>query len=188
MTLKYIDVFISILGKDIFSLKVKTTRKLKVLLTEDLIQVPKELIKINRDIVMTSDILFANKIPLFLTLRRKNLIYHGTPYCEQEIQNNIHRLQWRVHILQKEGIYDYESAKRWRVCTPAVNHHIAHARRTYHEPNKHQWTCPIDIAPNKSSQGKGKMHQTKPPFQQYPKTPPHSYRICLYKNARLLTI
>ena len=72
MTLKYIDVFISILGKDIFSLKVKTTRKLKVLLTEDLIQVPKELIKINRDIVMTSDILFANKIPLFLTLRRKN--------------------------------------------------------------------------------------------------------------------
>ena len=70
MTLKDIDITITICGKDIFSLKGNTTRKLKPPVTEDLIQVPKDLIQLHRYIVMTSDIFFANTILFFLNLSR----------------------------------------------------------------------------------------------------------------------
>ena len=53
MTLQDINVSIAIWGKEIFSIKGKTTRKKTVPVTEDLIQVPKELINLHRDIVMT---------------------------------------------------------------------------------------------------------------------------------------
>ena len=62
------DVAISILGKDIFALKSNTTRKKTIPVTEDLIQVPKDLIKLHRYIFMTSDIFFVNTIPFFITL------------------------------------------------------------------------------------------------------------------------
>ena len=74
MTVQDIDVTITIWGKDIFALKWKATRKKKIPVTEDLIQVPKELIKIHGDIVMTAEILFVNTIPLSLTLSR-NIVF-----------------------------------------------------------------------------------------------------------------
>ena len=71
MTVQDIDVDIAIWGNDIIYIKGKTTRKKKTPVTEDLIQVPKEVIKIHRDIIMTADILFVKKVPFFLTLGRK---------------------------------------------------------------------------------------------------------------------
>ena len=71
MTAQDIDVDIAIWGNDIIYIKGKTTRKKTIPVTEDLIQVPKEVIKIHRDIIMTADILFVKKIPFFLTLGRK---------------------------------------------------------------------------------------------------------------------
>ena len=71
MTVQYIYVAIAIWGKGIFDLKVKTTRKKTIPVTEDLIRVPKELIKIHMDIIMTADILFVKTMPFFLTLCRK---------------------------------------------------------------------------------------------------------------------
>ena len=74
MTLQDIDVAIAIWGKDIFSLRLNTTWKNTILVTEDLIQVPKDIIKPHRDIVMTEYIFFVNTIPLLLTLRRKSAL------------------------------------------------------------------------------------------------------------------
>ena len=48
-------------------------------MTEDLIQVPKELIKLHSYIIMTADILFVNAIPFFLILSRKfcfTMVHH----------------------------------------------------------------------------------------------------------------
>ena len=72
MKVQDIDISIEIWGKDIFTLKGKTISKKKIRLTEELIQAPKEIIKPHRDIVMTSEILFVNIIPFFLTFSRKN--------------------------------------------------------------------------------------------------------------------
>ena len=72
MTVQDIYVAIAIWGKDISSLKGKTTRKNTIPVAEDLIQVPKEIIKLHRYIIMTADILFVNTVPFFLILNRKN--------------------------------------------------------------------------------------------------------------------
>ena len=74
MTVQYIDVTIAIWGKDIFALKLKTVRKKKTPVTEDLIQAPNELIKLHRYIVVTEYIFFVKKIPLFLILSRNNAL------------------------------------------------------------------------------------------------------------------
>ena len=68
MKIQYKYVAITIWGKEIFAVKVKTTRNRTIPVTDDLIQVPKELIKLHRDIIMKSDILFLNTITFFLTL------------------------------------------------------------------------------------------------------------------------
>ena len=71
MTVQDIYADIAIWGKYIFALKGKTNRKKKISVAEDFIQVPKEIIKLHIYIIMTTDILFVNTIPLFLTLIRK---------------------------------------------------------------------------------------------------------------------
>ena len=70
VTAQDIDVSIAIWGKDIFFLKVNKTRKKTIPVTEDLTQVPKELIRLHRDIIMKAEILFVNTIKLFLNLSR----------------------------------------------------------------------------------------------------------------------
>ena len=70
MTVQDIYADIAIWGKYIFALKGKTKRKKKISVAEDLIQVPKEIIKLHKDTIMTADILFVNTIPFFLTLSR----------------------------------------------------------------------------------------------------------------------
>ena len=68
MKIQYKYVAITIWGKEIFAVKVNTTSNRTIPVTDDLIQVPKELIKLHRDIIMKSDILFLNTITFFLTL------------------------------------------------------------------------------------------------------------------------
>ena len=79
MTLQDIYFYIFIWGKDIFALNVKNTRKKTIPVTEDLIQVPKEIIKLHMDIFMIEDIFFVNTIPFFHTLSRNicfTMAYH----------------------------------------------------------------------------------------------------------------
>ena len=79
MTVQYIYVTIAIWGEDIFALKVKTTSKNTTLVTEELIKVPMDIMKLHRDFVMTSDIFFVYTIPFLLTLIRKicfTMVHH----------------------------------------------------------------------------------------------------------------
>ena len=73
MIVQDIYVTISILGNDIFSLKGKITSNKTILVIEGINQVPKELINLHKDIVITADIFFVNTIPFLLTLRRNVL-------------------------------------------------------------------------------------------------------------------
>jgi hypothetical protein len=58
------------LGKNIAALKGKTTRSKKHPVARDYVKVPKELLKIHKEVFLTTDIFFVNKIPFFLTLSR----------------------------------------------------------------------------------------------------------------------
>jgi hypothetical protein len=71
VNVQYIDVSLKIWGKNITALKGKTTRRKTNLVARDYVKVPKELLKIHKDVLMTTDIFFMNKIPFLLTLSCK---------------------------------------------------------------------------------------------------------------------
>ncbi len=66
-----IDVAAQVWGKDLDALKGKTTRSRPIHVAADFIKVPKELLKLHKEVYITADIFFVNKIPFFLTLSRR---------------------------------------------------------------------------------------------------------------------
>ena len=71
VTVQDAEVASKIWGKNIAALKGKTTRGKSIPVSSDFIKVPKELIKLHKDVYLTADIFFVNKIPFFLTHSRK---------------------------------------------------------------------------------------------------------------------
>ena len=57
-----------ILGKNVDALKGMTMRFKPEVVKRDLVRVPKDLMKLHKDIYLTEDIFLVNKIPFFLTL------------------------------------------------------------------------------------------------------------------------
>jgi hypothetical protein len=71
VTVQYIDVAQKIWGKNIAALKVKTTRSKSIRVARDYVKVPMELMKLHKEVFLTTYIFFVNKIPFLLTLSRK---------------------------------------------------------------------------------------------------------------------
>jgi hypothetical protein len=71
VTVQDIDVAQKIWGKNIAALKGKTTRSKSIPVARDYVKVPMELMKLHKEVFLTTDIFFVNKIPFFLTLNRK---------------------------------------------------------------------------------------------------------------------
>jgi hypothetical protein len=59
------------LGEYIAALKGKTTRSKSTPVARDFVKVPMEMMKLHKEVYLTMDIFFLNKIPFFLTLSRK---------------------------------------------------------------------------------------------------------------------
>jgi hypothetical protein len=70
VTIQHIDVATKILGKNIAALKGKTARSKTHPVARDYVKVPKELLKLHKEVFLTTDIFFVNNIPFFLTLSR----------------------------------------------------------------------------------------------------------------------
>ena len=58
-------------GPDVPSLKGKTTRKTPPAVRSDIVEIPVEIRQLHRNVTMSIDIFFVNKIPFFITLSRK---------------------------------------------------------------------------------------------------------------------
>jgi hypothetical protein len=71
VTIQDIDVAMKIWGKNIAALKGKTTRSKTHPVARDDVKVLKELLKLHKEVFMTTDIFFVNKIPFLLTLSRR---------------------------------------------------------------------------------------------------------------------
>jgi hypothetical protein len=71
VTIQDIDVATKIWGKNIAALKGKTTPSKRHPVSRDYVKVPNELLKLHKEVFLTTDIFFVNKIPFFLTLSRK---------------------------------------------------------------------------------------------------------------------
>jgi hypothetical protein len=63
MTIQDINVAMQIWGKNIDVLKGKTTQSKTHPVARDYVKVPKELLKLHKEVLMTTEIFFGNKIP-----------------------------------------------------------------------------------------------------------------------------
>ena len=71
VTVADVDAASKIWGKNIAALKGKTTRSKPSPVARDFVKIPKEILALHKEVFLTSDIFFVNKIPFFLTLSRK---------------------------------------------------------------------------------------------------------------------
>ena len=71
MTVEDVDVALNIWVKNIAALKGNTTRSKQNTVAREYVKIPMDLLKLHKEVLLTLDILFVNKIPLLLTLRRK---------------------------------------------------------------------------------------------------------------------
>ena len=72
MSVRNIDTALDIWGKDTSSLKGNTVRGNPTVVASDRIKIPKEIANLKKIVFLTADILFFNRIPLFIFLSRKN--------------------------------------------------------------------------------------------------------------------
>jgi hypothetical protein len=68
VTVKATNTALKIWGKNIAALKGKTTWSKPSPVARDFVRVPPELMKLHREVFLTINIFFINKIPFFLTL------------------------------------------------------------------------------------------------------------------------
>ena len=71
ITVQNIDDSTKIWGKDVPALKGKTVRKKPTHVAADFVKVPKAILKLHKDVYLTADIFFVNKVPFFIRLSRK---------------------------------------------------------------------------------------------------------------------
>jgi hypothetical protein len=106
VTVQDIDVGLKIWGKNIATLKGKTTRRETIPVARDYVKVPLELMKLHQEVFLTTDIFFVNKNPFFLTLSRNitfTAINHLADRTVPQIfkafkENNQYYLQRAFHI------------------------------------------------------------------------------------------
>ena len=71
MTEEDVGVTLKIWGKNIASLKVNTDRSKPNIVARDSVKITMDLLKLHKEVFLTLDIFFVNKIPFLLTLSRK---------------------------------------------------------------------------------------------------------------------
>jgi hypothetical protein len=71
VTVQDIDVARKIWGKNTAALKGKTTRSKSIPVARDYVKVPMEIMKLHKEVLLTTDILFVNNIHFFLSLSHK---------------------------------------------------------------------------------------------------------------------
>ena len=73
VTVQDINIATKVWGKDVAALKGKTTRCKPLPVATNLVKIPKELLKLHKEVFLMADIFFINKIPFFLML--SHMIY-----------------------------------------------------------------------------------------------------------------
>jgi hypothetical protein len=116
VTVQDIQVASKIWGKDIAALKGKTTRSKSTPVARDFVKVPKETMKLHKEVYLTMDIFFVNKIPFFLTLSRK--------ICFTAVNHLSSRSTRQIFEACKE-IYLYYLQRGFRITTVSADGEFA---------------------------------------------------------------
>jgi hypothetical protein len=116
VTVQYINVARKIWGKNIAALKGKTTRSKTIPVARDYFKVPMELMKLHKEVFLTTEIFFVNKIPFFLTLSRK--------ICFTEVNHLADRTVPQIFKAFKD-MYQYYLQRGFHIKTVQANGEFA---------------------------------------------------------------
>jgi hypothetical protein len=108
VTVDHVDTALKIWGKNVAALKGKTTRTKPDPVARDFVKVPVELLKLHKEVYITADLFFVNKIPFFLMLSRK--------ICFTAINHLADRTVPQIFKVFKE-IYQYYLQRGFRITT-----------------------------------------------------------------------
>ena len=108
VTVQDVDNAFKIWGKNIAALKGKTVRGKPMPVARDFVKVPTELMKLHKEVFLTCDIFFVNKIPFFLTLSRK--------ICFTAVNHLANRTVPEIFKAFRE-IYQYYLQRGFRITT-----------------------------------------------------------------------
>ena len=186
VTVQDIDVATKIYGKDIAALKGKTTRRKPSPVARDFVKVPKELLKLHKEVFLTADIFFVNKIPFFLTLSRV--------ICFTTVNHLANRTVDVIFKAFKE-IYQYYLHRGFRITTVHADGEFCTAqasdpvptRRTIRQPGEHQRARSRDRTSHQGREGTIQSHSPWTPIQQDSKTLNDSHRSPVRQATQLLS-
>jgi hypothetical protein len=108
VTVKHVDTALKIWGKNVAALKGKTTRTQPDPVARDFAKIPVELLKLHKEVYITANLFFVNKIPFFLTLSCK--------ICFTAINHLADRTVPQIFMAFKE-IYQYYLQRGFRITT-----------------------------------------------------------------------
>jgi hypothetical protein len=108
VTVQDIDVAQKIWGKNIAALKGKTTRRKSIPVARDYVKVPMELMKLHKEVFLTTYIFFVKNVPFFLTLSCK--------ICFTEVNHLADRMVPQIFKAFKE-MYQYYLQRGFHIKT-----------------------------------------------------------------------
>jgi hypothetical protein len=120
MTVQDIDVALKIWSKNIAALKGKTTRSKSIPVARDYVKVLMELPKLHKEVFLTTDIFFVNKIPFLLTLSHKICFTTVNHHADRTVPHIFKALKKNVSVLSSTWFPYHDSACRRLICTPEV--------------------------------------------------------------------
>jgi hypothetical protein len=102
------------------ALKGKTTWTKPDPVARDFMRVPVEQLKLHKEVYMTADLFFVNKIPFFLMLSWKICFKPINQLTDRTVASaNIHGIQGDLTVvLCPSRLSHYNGTCRWGICTP----------------------------------------------------------------------
>jgi hypothetical protein len=94
-----IDVALKIWGNNILVLKGKTTRTKSISIARDYVKLPMELLKLHKEVFLTTNIFFVNNIPLFLMLSCKICFTAVNHLADRTVMHSTTDIQGNVPLL-----------------------------------------------------------------------------------------
>jgi hypothetical protein len=161
LTIQDIDVATNIWGKNIAAPKGKTTRSKTHPVARDYVKVSKELLKLHKEVFLTTDIFLVNKIPFFLTLSRKIFF--------TAVNHLVVRTVPQIFKAFKE-MYQYYLQRGFHITT------VSYARWTHGQLCQCQRARTRNRTPDVGSEGVMPSDSTQPPVSHNPQD--HDYPHC----------
>ena len=105
MTIDDVNLATRIYGPDIGTIKAKTTRSRPTPVTSNLVEIPDELLEVQKDVIISIDSMTVNSLK-FLTTISHELFYQTAQYVPTNVVSEYERCMNKLMAVYKKGQFD----------------------------------------------------------------------------------